>query len=62
MSENVRHQKTAEEAWAEFKRHYMPVALAPSYHGKDCLGNGKHEVERQYDACDHYRECFPELV
>lgn len=36
------NRKTAKEAWEEFKRHYMPVELTPSFHGKDCLGNGEH--------------------
>ena len=60
MKVKVRRKKTAQEAWAEFKRHYMPVELTPSYHGKDCLGNGEHEVECQCDECDHYQVCFPD--
>ena len=51
--------KSNEEAWGEFQTHYMP--LTPSYHGKDCLGNGEHTgFECQCDECDYYLICFPE--
>lgn len=35
--------------------------LTPSFHGKDCLGNGEHEgIECCCDECDHYLTCFPD--
>lgn len=35
--------------------------LTPSFHGKDCLGNGTHEgIECCCDECDFYLECFPD--
>ena len=38
------------------------ILLTPSYHGKDCLGNGAHPgYECCCDECDFYLECFPEL-
>ena len=54
-------RKTAEQAYQEFLKHYQPVKLKPSYHGKDCPGNGDHEIECQCDECDYYLACFPEL-
>lgn len=64
--------RSNEEAWAEFVRHYMPkepgslidptgTPLTPSFHGKDCLGNGEHiGIECCCDECDHYLTCFPD--
>lgn len=35
--------------------------LTPSFHGKDCLGNGEHiGIECCCDECDHYLTCFPD--
>lgn len=35
--------------------------LTPSYHGKECLGNGSWVgYECCCDECDYYLECFPE--
>ena len=35
------------------------VELRPSFHGKDCPGNGEHEgIECCCDECDHYCTCF----
>ena len=37
------------------------IMLTPSYHGKDCLGNGEHEdLECCCDECDYYLYCFPD--
>lgn len=37
------------------------ILLTPSYHGKDCLGNGRHlGYECCCDECDYLLECFPE--
>lgn len=37
------------------------VELRPSFHGKDCPGNGEHEgIECCCDECDHYLTCFPD--
>ena len=34
--------------------------LTPSFHGKDCLGNGEHPgIECCCNECDHYLACFP---
>lgn len=34
--------------------------LTPSYHGKDCLGNGQHPgIECCCDECDYLMICFP---
>lgn len=49
--------RSNEEAWAEFVQHYMP--LTPSWHGKDCLGNGEHGP-CCCDECEHYLTCFPD--
>lgn len=70
--EKPAHRKTGQEAWAEFVKHYMPkepgslidptgTPLTPSFHGKDCLGNGEHPgIECCCDECDHYLTCFPD--
>ena len=35
--------------------------LTPSYHGKDCLGNGAFPgVECCCDECDFFLTCFPD--
>lgn len=35
--------------------------LTPSYHGKECLGNGSWPgYECCCDECDYYLNCFPE--
>ncbi len=35
--------------------------LTPSYHGKDCLGNGAYPgVECCCDECDFFLTCFPD--
>lgn len=35
--------------------------LTPSYHGKECLGNGSWVgYECCCDECDHFMTCFPE--
>lgn len=37
------------------------IMLQPSYHGKDCPGNGEHPgVECCCDECDYYLDCFPD--
>lgn len=37
------------------------IKLTPSYHGKECLGNGEHPgVECCCDECDYYLTCFPD--
>lgn len=37
------------------------VRLTPSYHGKDCLGNGNHPGgECCCDECAWYLECWPD--
>ena len=37
-----------------------PHQLTPSYHGKECLGNGEWPgYECQCDECDFYLACFP---
>lgn len=34
--------------------------LIPSFHGKECPGNGEHPgIERQCDECDHMMICWP---
>lgn len=34
--------------------------LTPSFHGKDCLGNGEHpDYELCCDNCNWFLECFP---
>lgn len=72
MKVKVRRRKTAQEAWADFVKHYMPkkpgrlidptgTPLTPSFHGEDCLGNGEHPgIECCCDECDHYLTCFPD--
>jgi hypothetical protein len=51
--------RSNEEAWSEFVQHNMP--LTPSFHGKDCLGNGEHPgIECCCDECDFYLACFPD--
>ena len=38
-----------------------PAKLTPSYHGKECLGNGAWVgYEIQCDECEYYLICFPE--
>lgn len=55
------HRKTAQEAWEEFKKHYMPVELTPSPGGKECLGNGHWPgYGCQCPDCDFYEQCFPD--
>lgn len=35
--------------------------LTPSYHGKDCLGNGEHPgIECCCDECGYFLVCFPD--
>ena len=52
MKVKVRRRKTAQEAWADFVKHYMPkepgslidptgTPLMPSHQVKDCLGSGE---------------------
>lgn len=65
-------QKPIEESWNEFLLHYYPfkpedlvdvtgAKLTPSYHGKECLGNGEFVgYECCCDECDHYILCFPD--
>lgn len=37
------------------------ILLTPSFHGKDCHGNGEHPgYECCCDECDYYLDCFPE--
>ena len=37
------------------------VKLTPSWHGKDCLGNGEHPgIECCCDECAWYLECWPD--
>lgn len=72
MKVKVRRRKTAQEAWADFVKHYMPkepgslidptgTPLTPSFHGEDCLGNGEHPgIECCCDNCDYYLTCFPD--
>lgn len=37
------------------------VKLTPSYHGQECLGNGRWiGYECCCDECDFYLECFPD--
>lgn len=57
-----------EEAWAEFREHYMPHdlttphKLTPSPQGRDCLGNGSWPgYECCCDECPHYLTCFSEF-
>lgn len=39
----------------------VPHTLTPSFHGKECLGNGEWPgYECQCPDCDWYLECFPE--
>lgn len=70
-----RPSKTAEQSWEEFLRYYLndepPEAfidvtgtpLTPSFHGKDCLGNGEHDgIECCCDECDWCLACFPEYA
>lgn len=34
--------------------------LTPSYHGRDCLGNGSHtDIECCCDECDYLMVCYP---
>lgn len=69
--------KSADEAFAEFNKHYRPKnplsfeelhlqslltphTLTPSYHGKECLGNGEWPGYKcQCDECDNYLTFFP---
>lgn len=55
--------KTAEQAYAEFHRHYRPETppkLTPSPGGKECLGNGEWPgYACCCDECDDYQTCFP---
>lgn len=35
--------------------------LTPSFHGKDCLGNGEHDgIECCCDECGFFLTCYPE--
>mgnify|MGYP006967366314 FL=1 len=37
------------------------VELRPSFHGKDCPGNGERPgIECCCDECDHFLTCFPD--
>lgn len=37
------------------------IKITPSYHGKDCLGNGEHPgYECCCDNCEHFLNCYPE--
>ena len=37
------------------------ILLTPSYHGENCMGNGKHKgYECCCDECDYYLACFPD--
>lgn len=39
----------------------IPPKLTPSFHGRECLGNGEWPgYECCCDECDHYLACFPE--
>ena len=61
-----------EETWWMYAKKYMPIdksalvdvtgtVLTPSYHGKECLGNGEFVgYECCCDECDFYLLCFPE--
>ena len=43
------------------RREATGTPLTPSFHGKDCLGNGEHPgIECRCDECDHYLACFPD--
>lgn len=71
-------KRTGEEArrsWEMFLRYYLPASqeelidpttgtpLTPSWHGEDCLGNGKNpDIECCCDECDHYLACFPKYA
>ena len=40
---------------------WSEIPLTPSYHGKNCLGNGEHPgLECCCDECDYYLICFPD--
>lgn len=67
------HSGEAERAWQSFVQNYLPESpedlidpstgtkLTPSYHGRECLGNGSWVgYECCCDECDHYLTCFPE--
>ena len=44
-----------------YNDHTEEAPLTPSYHGRDCLGNGEHqEYECLCDECDFYLVCFPD--
>lgn len=37
--------------------------LTPSFHGKDCLGNGRHPgIECCCDECSHFAICWSDLI
>lgn len=37
------------------------IKLSPSWHGKECMGNGDWlGYECCCDECDHYQACFPD--
>ena len=37
------------------------ILLTPSYHGEQCLGDGKHDgYECCCDECNYYLICFPD--
>lgn len=41
----------------------IPPELTPSFHGRDCLGNGTWPGYECYcDECEHYLACFPESI
>lgn len=37
------------------------IALTPSFHGENCIGNGlRPNFECCCDECDYYLQCFPD--
>lgn len=64
-----RRKQLAPEAYAIYKQLMTPdelldptgVKLTPSFHGRDCLGNGEWPgYECCCDECDFFQACFPE--
>lgn len=64
-----RRKKLAPEVYAIYKQLLTPeelldptgVKLTPSFHGKECLGNGEWPgYECCCDECDFFQVCFPE--
>lgn len=65
-----RRQELAPEAFQIYEQLFSPdelvdpstgIKLTPSWHGRECLGNGDWlGYECCCDECDHYQVCFPD--